>query len=80
MEVFKKILDIWDDFIMFFTPLSTNQLATGWCNHAHLEPLVQGSSPRAVKCAYVNVDCFMLDLLCPTSEKQEHKISFKNLI
>ena len=80
MEVFKKILDIWDDFIMFFTTLDTNQLAVGWCNHAHLEPLVWGLSPRAVNCAYINADCFLLDLSCPTSEKQEHKNTFKNLI
>ena len=62
MEVFKKILDIWDDFIMFFTTLSTNQLAAGWCNHAHLEPLVQGSSPRAVNSAYIYI--YILIVFC----------------
>ena len=61
MEVFKKILDIWDDFIMIFTIISTNQLVAGWCNHTHLEPLVQGSSPRDLNCVDINVDCFLLD-------------------
>ena len=49
--------------LCFFTTIGTNQLLAGWSNHAHLEPLVQGSSPKAVN----------YYLSYPTSEKQEHK-------
>ena len=42
-------------FYYFFTILSTNQLAGGWCNNAHLKPLILGSSSRVVNCGYMLV-------------------------